>query len=168
MQPLTTGSAVRFCLALCNIHKHYQHNQNEVTIALYSMVSVLVKCTLVVWVHQFYYLYFLVSPWNRYGIPTSSICFYYIIHWCVFVWLSSYAGYRNIIYNIRKPPESGDLCGNIWFCGDEGLPEPAGLKWSATNPNSIILPYSIPDEGCFVFISDCLMVLCYFNVRYMR
>ncbi len=37
---------------------------------------------------------------------------------------------------------------------------------SAT-PNKVILPYSTPDEGCFVFISYCLMVLSYSKLRYM-
>ncbi len=54
---------------------------------------------------------------------------------------------------ITKPPESGDLCGNISEFGVvEGSPEPADLQ---TN-------------GSFVFISYCLMILCHFQLRYMR
>ncbi len=56
--------------------------------------------------------------------------------------------------NIKaKQPKSGDLCGNITKFGvAEGSPE----------------PYSTPDEGCFVFISYCLMVLIHSKLRYMR
>ncbi len=60
--------------------------------------------------------------------------------------------------NKAKQPKSGDLCGNITEF--EG-------SLSAT-PNSVILPYSTPDEGCFVFISYCLMVLSHSKLRYMR
>ncbi len=38
---------------------------------------------------------------------------------------------------------------------------------SAT-PKKVILPYSTPDKGCFVFISYCLMVLSHSKLRYMR
>ncbi len=34
--------------------------------------------------------------------------------------------------------------------------------------NEVILPYSTPDEGCFVFISYCLMVLSHSKLRYIR
>ncbi len=59
-----------------------------------------------------------------------------------------------------KLPESGDLCGIITEFGvAEGSPEPA---------NKVILPYSTPDEGCFVFISYCLMVLSHSKLRYVK
>ncbi len=41
--------------------------------------------------------------------------------------------------DITNLPESGDLCGNITECG-------------VTEDH---LPYRIPNEGCFVFISCC-------------
>ncbi len=45
---------------------------------------------------------------------------------------------------ITKLPESDDLCGNVTEFGvEEGL------------------PYRSPDEGYFVFISYCLMILCH-------
>ncbi len=60
-----------------------------------------------------------------------------------------------------KQSESSDLCGNITEFGvAEGSP-------SAT-PNDVILPYRSPDESCFVFISYGLMILCNFQLRYMR
>ncbi len=62
-------------------------------------------------------------------------------------------------YTKAKQPESGHLCGNITEFGEvEGSPEPTG----------VILPYSIPDEGCFVFISYCSMVLSHSKLRYIR
>ncbi len=64
------------------------------------------------------------------------------------------------MYTITKLPESGDLCGNITeFEVTEG---------SIATPNNVILPYRSPDEGCFVFISYCLMILCHFQLKYMR
>ncbi len=60
--------------------------------------------------------------------------------------------------NKAKQPESGDQCCNITEFGvAEGDP-------SAT-PNKVILPYSTPDEGCYVFISYCLMVLKSFQAK---
>ncbi len=46
---------------------------------------------------------------------------------------------------ITKQPESGMLCSK--------------LKYPI-----VILLYSIPDKGCFVFISYCLMVVCHFKL----
>ncbi len=61
------------------------------------------------------------------------------------------------ISNIKaNQPESGDLCGDITEFG------------VAATPNEVILPCSTPDEGCFVFISYCLMVLSHSKLRYMR
>ncbi len=55
-----------------------------------------------------------------------------------------------------KQPSSGDLCDNIIEFGvAEG------------SPNEVILPYSTPDEGCFVFISYCLMVLSHSKLIYI-
>ncbi len=68
---------------------------------------------------------------------------------------------KKLVCTITKQPESGDLCGNITeFEVAEGSPDPT--------PNSVILPYRSPDKGCFVFISYCLMILCHFQLRYMR
>ncbi len=71
--------------------------------------------------------------------------------------------------NKAKQPESGDLCGNITKFGvAEGSPEPAGWKWSFHHPKRSDMPYSTPGDGCFVFISYCLMVLSHSKLRYMR
>ncbi len=45
---------------------------------------------------------------------------------------------------------------------------PKGEGDPSATPNEVILPYSTPDEGCFVFISFCLMVLSHSKLRYMR
>ncbi len=70
---------------------------------------------------------------------------------------------------ITKLPDSGDLYGNITeFWVVEGSPEPTRRRWSTATPNKVILPYRSPDEGSFVFISYCLMILFHFQLRYMR
>ncbi len=75
---------------------------------------------------------------------------------------------------LTKLPESGDLCGNITEFGvAEGSPEPTGRSPKGESdppspPNEVILPYRSPDEGCFVFICYCLMILCHFQLMYMR
>ncbi len=71
-------------------------------------------------------------------------------------------GTRCMLDTITKLQESGDLCDNITEFGvAEGLPEPTGRRLSTATPNSVILPCRSPDEGCFVFISYCLMILCH-------
>ncbi len=55
---------------------------------------------------------------------------------------------------ITKLPKSGDLCGNITEFGV--------VEGSHAPPNEMILAYRSPDEDCFVFISYCLIILCYF------
>ncbi len=52
---------------------------------------------------------------------------------------------NNEYHALTKLPESGDLCGN-----------------------NMILPYRSPDKSCFVLISYCLMILCHFQLRYLR
>ncbi len=68
-----------------------------------------------------------------------------------------------------KQHKSGDLCGNItefgWWKDHLSL---QGEGDPSTTPNEVILRYSTPDEGCFVFISHCLMVLSHSKLRYMR
>ncbi len=65
------------------------------------------------------------------------------------------------VADITKLPESGDLCANITEFGVvEGDPPPSSKK--------VRLPYRSPDEGCFVFIFYCLMILCHFKLRYTR
>ncbi len=68
-----------------------------------------------------------------------------------------------------KQPESGDsvvISLSLGWWKDHLSPQGKGDP-SAT-PNEVILPYSTPDEGCFVFISYCLMVLSHCKLRYMR
>ncbi len=68
-----------------------------------------------------------------------------------------------------KQPESSDLCGNITEFGvakDHLSPQGKGDPYAT--PNEVLLPYNKPDEGCFVFISYCLMVLSYSKLRYTR
>ncbi len=43
-----------------------------------------------------------------------------------------------------------------------------GKSDPSATANEVILPYRSPDESCFVFISYCLMILCHFQLRYMR
>ncbi len=45
---------------------------------------------------------------------------------------------------------------------------PQGEGDPFATPNEMILPYSTQDEGCFVFISYCLMVLSHSKLKYMR
>ncbi len=61
------------------------------------------------------------------------------------------------LYIKAKQPESGDLCGNITEFGV--------VEEHLSSPNEVILPYSTPDEGCFVFIFYCLMVLSHSKLR---
>ncbi len=45
---------------------------------------------------------------------------------------------------------------------------PQGECDPSATPNKVKLPYSTPDEDCFVFISYCLMVLSHSKLRYIR
>ncbi len=54
-----------------------------------------------------------------------------------------------------KQPESGDLCGNIIEFGmAEGLPEPAGQRWSFCHPkrSDIAIQYTRQSLFCFYIL----------------
>ncbi len=107
--------------------------------------------------HDVWYICTFKEAVVSYMLPLGHTCQYY--NKTSWVWCAVWLYHRVDGSRASLEPAGGS---------QHVVPPWSRKRWSTATLNKVILPYSMQDEDCFVFIFYCLMVLCHFKLRYMR